>query len=430
MSDWSPRGYLLRGLIVMGLGFGGIAVWSGLTEVSGAVVASGQVGVEARQQAIQHRTGGLITALHVREGDGIAAGDAILTLDDTELQAQRALTRRELLESVARLDRLSSELRQAQEVTFRDGLEELFGDLPGFLQVLNDEAALFAARRLTLTQTNAQLLERQTQTEAIIRGRTTQLEAARRRLDLLQSDLGTQENLLERGLTDARRVSELRRGVAQLEGEIGELEAGIAEARSGIAGFEVERLTQEAAFLEAAQAELRDIQPGAAELRERLRVIETDIARLVLRAPMSGRIFDLRANTVGGVAPAGTELAYVVPDDVPLTLTVEVDPSEIDRVFVGQSATITFPNFDTNLTPELDGQVSRVSADALVDEATSRRYYTAELTLNDGFDAIIDGQELRPGMPVSAFLQTDARTPASFLLKPIRDYWQYAMREE
>ena len=430
VRDWSTSRILRQGFWVLLLGFGGFLLWAIFTEIDGAVVTTGQVAVEERRQAVQHSDGGVVAALHVREGDVLAEGAPILTLDGTELRAQESVTRRALVETQARLDRLGAEVRGEKTVTYRAGLTEMAAADTAIAGVLRDETALFTARRETLDQTAAQLAERQVQTESIIAGREQQLTAARTQLDLIKAESSAQESLLERGLTEASRVSALQRESARLTGQVGEIEASIAEARSAIAGYKIEALRQESAFREAAQNEIRSLQPREAEFDERLRILTTKIDRLVLRAPMGGTVLGLQANTVGGIVPAGQQIAAIVPDSGDLIVQVEVDPRQIDRLHAGQEARIRFPNFNSRTTPELTGQLIRVSPDAMADQA-GRRFFIAEIALPaDAGAALGAGNVLTPGMPVDAFIRTDARTPMSFLLKPVADYMAYAMREE
>jgi HlyD family type I secretion membrane fusion protein len=430
MTEYSSRSYLLKGLLVLGVGLGGFMLWAVITELHGAVLAPGEVAVEARRQAIQHPDGGLVADVHVKEAQVVAAGTPILTLDGTELAAQRVLALRERAETLARLDRLLAEVRSDIQVSYRPVLASMAGEIESLPHILSEETSLFDARRATLEQTTAQLAERTVQTEALIGGRSLQLTATREQLALIREELAAQEKLLDQGLTQKTRVLALRREQAQLAGQIGELEASIAESRSSIAGFKVERLRLEAEFREEAQAEMRTLQPKEAELGERLRVIDTQLRRLILRAPMAGTVLGLQAHTVNGVIPAGQEIASIIPSDTPLVLMVEIDPRQIDRVHQGQPARIRFPNFDQRTTPEVDGTVVSVSADAITEPATGRRFFRAELALAPGAEAKLNNQILHPGMPVEALIQTDARSPASFLVKPLADYLVYAMREE
>lgn len=427
---WSPQQPLWRGGLILALGMGGFLAWSLLTQIDGAVVVSGQVTVEARRQAIQHPDGGLVAALHVRDGSTVAQGDPILTLDGTDLIGQAAVTRREWVEVLAQLDRLQAEALDLDRITFRAELVAPQAEVAALQDILADETRLFQARRDTLRQADAQIAERQVQTEAVILGRERQRDATRMQLDLINEDLAVQQSLADRGLTPTARVTALRRESARLQGTLGELEAGIAETRSAIAGHEVERLRQRAAFRERALAEMRDLQPRAEELRERLVLIEARIERLVLRAPMAGSVLGLSVHTIGGVVQAGREIAFVVPAETPLTLSVEIDPAQIDRVHTGQPAVIRFPLFNSRTTPEVSGHVTSVSADAMTDPATGRRMFLADLALAPDAVQSLGDVTLQPGMPVEAFLRTDARTPASFLFKPLADYWAYAFREE
>ncbi|NOX73919.1 MAG: HlyD family efflux transporter periplasmic adaptor subunit, partial [Alphaproteobacteria bacterium] len=118
----------------------------------------------------------------------------------------------------------------------------------------------------------------------------------------------------------------------------------------------------------------------------------------------------------------------IVPQDRPLVIQSRIDPTNIDQVFVGQDVTLRFAAFDQRTTPELFGKVVKLSADAFVDEASRTSYYRAEIAPNPEEYEKLKGLELLPGMPVETFIRTDDRTPMSFLLKPLADYFNKAFR--
>ena len=429
-GKWSTSKPLRRGIAMLVLCVGGFLTWSLATEIEGAVVASGEVSVEARRQVIQHPDGGLVTKLHVRDGSHVQAGDPILTLDGTELHAQKVVTGLSYVELLARIDRLVAEIQGADEIAFRAELLDFDIEAADAESIMVEETALFEARHTKLHQTLALLDKRKIQTNAIIAGRTQQLEAERKQQKLVLEDTEVQVQLVDRGVVANNQLRILQRESAHLEGTIGELEASIAEAEGRITEIEEERLRLRAEFLETAQKELRDLIPRRAELRERLHVINTRISRLVLRVPMAGTVLGLQAHTIGGVVLPGAEVASIIPADVPLILLVEINPSQIDRVYAGQDAMIRFPNFNANTTPEVEGQVTTISADAVTDSATGRRFFLAEIAFAHGALDALGEVTLQPGMPVEAFIRTESRTPASFIMKPIRDYWVHVMREE
>ncbi|MBZ4023555.1 hypothetical protein CKO11_13920 [Rhodobacter sp. TJ_12] len=425
--DWSPRRFLLWGFVTLFLGLGGFVAWAVATEITGAVVASGRVEVAARRQVLQHPDGGIVAAIEIRDGDSVIAGEPLIRLDGTELEAQKSLLQRQLYEALAQMDRLQAEVLDHEHLTYRPELTQIAAARPEIARLLQDERSLFESRRDTIRQTLAQFDERKVQTEALIHGYTRQIAAQQRQLDLIEQEIRDQDSLFERGLTQFARVSTLRRAGAELEGEIARLEASIAEARSAIAGYEIQRLRTIATRREEAQDALRELQPQEIRLRENLRVVDTRLGRLVLRAPMSGRVLALQIHTIGGVVNPGSDIVSIVPRDTPLIFTVRIDPRQIDRVRPGLPASIRFPNFNSRITPSFSGYVSTVSADTVSDPQTGAAYYTAELELSD---ASLAGFDLQPGMPLEAFIETGARSPASFLVKPFTDYLSYALRED
>ena len=153
------------------------------------------------------------------------------------------------------------------------------------------------------------------------------------------------------------------------------------------------------------------------------------IARLDVRAPVSGIVLGLTVTTPRAVLRPADPVLYLIPQDRPLVIATRVPPIHVDQVHVGQAVKLVFSAFSSRDTPELTGHVAVVSADALIDQRTQAPYYRAEILLDEGEMAKLEGQTLIPGMPVEAFIQTDARTPLAYLLKPFTDYFARAFRE-
>ncbi len=427
---WSARKHILIGTVATLLGVGAFGAWAAVTEINGAVVAAGLIQVAERRQQIQHLFGGVVAEIAVRDGQRVKAGDTIIRLDDTELKAQAALLTRAVFEAQARLDRLSTEVLTKDNLAFRESLLVQAKAEASLQSVLNDERTLYETRRDGVFQTSKQLVERKAQTESVIVGRLRQLQANQTQLKLINDELAGAESLLKKKLIEINRVSSLRREAARLLGQIGELEAGIAEARSSIAGYEIEKIRYFLNWSEQAQGELRTLQPKEAESRERLTVIETQIKRLSLIAPMDGVVYGMKVFTIGGVVQAGGEIAAIIPDDAKLVFSVRVEPTQVDRLVIGEPAIVRFPSFNSHTTPELEGELKYISADVLSDPNTGQSYYTAEVILKPGAIEKLGNKTLIPGMPVETFIQTDARSPLSFMVKPFTDYIDYAFREE
>ncbi|MFV2034005.1 MAG: HlyD family efflux transporter periplasmic adaptor subunit, partial [Halocynthiibacter sp.] len=147
-------------------------------------------------------------------------------------------------------------------------------------------------------------------------------------------------------------------------------------------------------------------------------------------APVSGVVYGLRVFAPRSVLRPADPVLYIVPQDRPLVIASRIDPINIDQVFVGQDVIVRFPAFDARSTPEIKGRVTLISADAFLDESSRQSYYRSEIVLSeDELAKLPDDLVLIPGMPVSAYLRTQDRSPLAYLVKPLADYFSRAFRE-
>ena len=426
---WSTRRPVTYGLLTLVALVAGFGTWSVMTTISGAIVTSGQIEVEQNRQVVQHPDGGVVATINVAEGDTVAAGDLILTLDGAMIHSELAIVEGQFFEALARRARLEAERDNAAELTFAKDLLAAAPQRAEVLEKIEGQRRLFEARRESLASQTEQLDKRRDQIEQQIVGIDAQKQALSTQLMLLQQELTDQKVLLEGGLTQASRVLGLQREVASLSGQLGELNATRAQAEGRITETEIEVLRLASDLREEANAQLRDSGAQELELAERRRALAERIARLEVRAPVSGIVLGLTVTTPRAVLRPADPVLYLIPQDRPLVIAAQVPPIHIDQIYVGQSVKLVFSAFSTNDTPELNGRVAVVSADALIDQRSQAPYYRAEIVLDPGELDKLAGQTLLPGMPVEAFIQTDARTPLAYLLKPFTDYFNRAFRE-
>ena len=426
---WSTRRPVTYGLLTLVALVAGFGTWSVMTTISGAIVTSGQIEVEQNRQVVQHPDGGVVATINVAEGDTVAAGDLILTLDGAMIHSELAIVEGQFFEALARRARLEAERDNAAELTFAKDLLKAAPQRAEVLEKIEGQRRLFEARRESLASQTEQLDKRRDQIEQQIVGIDAQKQALSTQLMLLQQELTDQKVLLEQGLTQASRVLALQREVASLSGQLGELNATRAQAEGRITETEIEVLRLASDLREEANAQLRDSGAQELELAERRRALAERIARLDVRAPVSGIVLGLTVTTPRAVLRPADPVLYLIPQDRPLVIAAQVPPIHIDQIYVGQSVKLVFSAFSTNDTPELNGRVAVVSADALIDQRSQAPYYRAEIVLDPGELDKLAGQTLLPGMPVEAFIQTDARTPLAYLLKPFTDYFNRAFRE-
>lgn len=428
-KTWHSRGYMLAGTLTIGLLAGGLGVWGTQVKISGAVVTSGQIMVEMRQQVVQHPDGGVVGEILVRNGDEVAAGGILLKLDGFLLTSENEVLQQQLDEQSARAARLKAE-RDDREISFEASILARSEVEAKLQDVLDGQRRLFGARQTNLRTAMDTLDQRKHQIREEINGQNAQLTALQLESEILGEELDNMNILLERGLTEAPRVLALRREDARLQGRRGDLYAAVARNRGRISEIDIEQLRLQATRREEAITELRDLLIKRSELRERQLAILERLSRLEVRSPVGGVIHGMQIFSLGAVVQPGQTIVNVVPQDNELILSTRIDSLKIDSVYVGQAASIRLPALNSHETPELEGKVASVSPDVLVDQATGQSYYTADLTLDDGQLLRLNGKTLIPGMPVEAFIKTSDRTPLSYLVKPFSDYFYKAFRED
>jgi len=426
---YSARLPLAVGILALILLIGGVGVWSVRTKIAGAVIASGMIVVESNRQVVQHAEGGTVGEILARDGDKVSAGDRLIQLNDTLLKSELAVVETQLVEIRSRRARLEAERDGKDTIVFPDDLMQLARDNPGATEQINGQVSLFEARRISLEKEFGQISERVAQTGNQIEGAQAQLDALGIQEELIRDELTDQETLLAKGLVQMQRVTSLRREAARLAGEIGRLKSDIAQYKGQIAALEIEKLKLDTSRSEEAIVTLRDLQYRELELGEQKLSLKERMARLELRAPVTGIVYGSTIFALKSVIQPAEPVMYIIPQDQPLVVSARVEAIHIDQIHIGQQASLRFTAFNQRLTPEIAGQVTDVSADVFQDEVTGLNYYRVELVPHQEDLASLVKQQLLPGMPVEAYLKTDERTPLSYLTKPVADYFGRAMRE-
>jgi HlyD family secretion protein len=289
---------------------------------------------------------------------------------------------------------------------------------------------LFEARGASIDREIEQLAKRSGQIASQIGGIEAQQESLATQLELIEQELGNQQTLLDRGLAQAGTVLNLQRESANLNGTLGELAASKAQAEGRVTEIDIEVLKLATARREEAITTLRDLGFRELELAEQRRSLKEELERMDIRAPVSGVIYGLQVRTPRSVIRPADPLMYLVPQDRPLVIAVQVEPIHVDEVIVGQEVSLRFSALDQRTTPELFGKVEQLSADAFDDDRTGLTYFRAEITVDEGELARLpQGTTLVPGMPVEAYIRTADRSPLAYLLKPLTDYFVAAFRE-
>ena len=426
----SIRRHIFAGLVVIGvlvLGFGG---WAGTTQLSGALIAPGQIVVDSNVKKVQHPTGGIVGEVRVREGDSVKVGDVVVRLDDTVTRAALSIVTRGLNELNARKARLEAERDGIAEIEFPKSILEGAAADPEVRKIMDAEKKLFELRRTARAGQKSQLRQRIGQLQEEITGHTAQRNAKQKEVELIERELAGVRDLFNKNLIQINRLTQLEREATRLEGERGLLVATTAQTKGKINELELQIIQIDQDLSSEVAKEMREIDGKIGEFVERKVTAEDQLRRIDIRSPQDGTVFQSNVHTVGGVISAGDAIMLIVPAADNLTVEAKVNPQDINQLQVGQKATLRFTSFNQQSTPEIEGTVSRISADITTDQRTGAGYYTIRIAMSAEQVARLGEVKLVPGMPVEAFIQTGDRTVVSYLMKPITDHFQRAFREK
>jgi HlyD family secretion protein len=424
----SMRNTLLMGYTSIALVVGIFGGWAALTDINGAVIASATIVVESYSKRVQHRDGGLVSKIMVKDGDRVTEGQPLVVLDPTDAKAELAVIDVTLDELQIKRARLEAQRDNSGDMKLPPALEAKRNDektaaiVSGQLKLLQSTAESVKGKKEQLGQQIAQLNEQ-------ISGIDAQMVSKKDQSALIKQELAGLKKLEAKGLVPKSRILGMEREQSRLSGEDGELRASKAAAQSRIGEVELRSLQLEEDVRTEALTELRDTEAKIGELVERRVALSSRVNRTTINAPITGTVYQLAVHTEGGVIAGGDTLMLIVPEGDDLVLQAQVSPNDIDQVQPGQAAQVRFPSFNARLTPEIFAEVQQVAADISRADAQSPPFYAVRLVISAKELAKLGDNRLKPGMNAEAFIQTGARSPLSYLLKPLTDQFARALRE-
>ena len=418
----NPRRELVIGGTIIVLFFVIFLGWAALAPLDAGAYAQGQIAVSGNRQAVQHREGGVVSALLVAEGDTVQRGQVLLQLSSGELKATERGVASQVFALLAQRARLIAE---------RDRLGRIptppeFANLPAEDAVLAQESLRiqqlqFGARRTGRSTETGVLGQRVAQLNEQIAGYEGQIAANIEQQRLIQDELAGMRSLAEKGYAPLTRVRALERTAAQLDGELGSLRAQIARSREAVGEARLQMSGVSTKMNEDVADQLRQIEVELNELRPRMTELRAQIARNEVRAPASGEVVGLTIFTQGGVIQAGQTLMEIVPRDASQVIIAQISPTDVDNLRVGLDTEVKFPGLRERNPPVIHGRVTRISADSFTVEETGASYFRAEIVVPASELAKMGrgAETLRPGAPVEVVVLLRKRTALTYLLEPL-----------
>jgi HlyD family secretion protein len=424
LSD-DPRREIRVGLIILGGFVALFAGWSALTPLDAAAVASGQISVSGHSQVVQHREGGVVAAVDVKEGQRVRAGQVLVELAPEDVGAQVKSLRAQQISLEAQRARLTAELQAAPAIQWPDWFPSLAGDeATAAKEAMRNQQAQFDAGTGALRAQQAITGRRAAGLNEQIAGSQSQLDAVGRQQVLIDQQLKGVRSLAEKGYASQNSIRALERTAADLAGSHGQYAANIADYRQQIAESQLQSRNLERQRSEQAAQTLRETQDQLNALSPKLDAARLQLARGTLRAQTDGVVTGLTVFAPGSVVAPGQKLLEVVPSHPVLVVAARLAAANVEGVHVGQKSEVRFLSLSARGVPILNGTLTQLSADSFNDEKTGQAFYTAEVTVpKSQLDMVarLRGADsaIRPGVPVQVTIPLRKRTAFEYLFEPL-----------
>jgi membrane fusion protein, epimerase transport system len=445
-------------LVGTALGVAALSAWAALAPLASAVVAEGTVKTAGNRKTVQHAEGGIVAAIHVKDGDQVQAGQVLITLSDQRVAASADGLRQQWVSETLKAKRLEAESQglpfnnsASTTKSIRTELVEVLKTIPLSLDkhittTQQREQAVYTARAHQQAEQAHWLAQQRSQVQAEMQAHAQLIATSQSAQQLVQRELATNEKLKQEGFVSEAKLIELQRSVADYRARYETATAQRTQAQQKEADLQLRLAAQKADFAKAAADELKDTSQKLSQISQELRPALDAQKRQHITAPVAGEVVDLKVHTVGSSLAPRESVLDIVPSGA-LVIEVRITPPDIQDVQTlartgnadAKGSTVTNANvmltaYRTRATPQVAGRISYVGADRLTDPATRAPYYLAHITVSEQAlkEASLLARQpltLSPGMQAEVFMATQERTAFRYLLDPILDGVRRSMRE-
>lgn len=409
--------FVRLGLWLLIAGFGGFLAWAALAPLDAGVPAPGVAVVESKRKTIAHLEGGIVKQIHVTEAQYAEAGQPLITLDDTLVAANYQSALKDYYAFLAMWARLEAERSGKRQIEFPQALLSA-GNTGDAAAQIAAQTQLFVARRSAL-ESQIRVLSAQMQTYlAEVRSKTAQLE-------FLTEQLAGIRALAAEGYAPRNDQFTLERQTLELRNQI-----DLAECQAQEIKLKLKQVQDD--YRKEVETELAEVVHKLSLVEEKVKALQDQLERIVIRAPVAGYVNGLKVHTVGGVIKPGEALLEIIPKDEPLMFEVKVPAQFIDRVHPGLMADIQLNAFLSWPQAIIEGKVTAVSADLMSDpnDPHAPPYYLAQVEVTEHGKKQLGNRYLQPGMAATVIIKTGEQTLLQYLLRPLLRRLHTALTEE
>lgn len=409
-----------------------ILVFGMIVPIESAAIARAHVAVLSNRKTVQHLEGGIVRKLLVKDGDVVTQGQPLLEMSDVTSKANHAMLERQLFAEQANEARLVA-LRDGEDmVTFPADVTVVAAQDKDTAAMLHEQETLFTSQRDSYRDKIKTLKLRIKQTRREIEGLEAQVESATSQIGYITDEVSTVALMVKKGLAAKPRLLSLQREQARLTGDKGQYLSSIAKAEQSINETRVQLLNLKNEFQTQTADQLKESHGKVGDLKEKLGAASDVVARTIITSPSEGIVNGLKFHTIGGVIAPGTPILDIIPQHEELILEARINPLDIDMVTPGMEARIIFSAYKSRTMPQLQGTVTRVSADSFTEQQGmgETSFYEAKIAVDPlQLERLAANIKLYPGMPAEVYIRTGNRSFLGYLFAPITDGLKKAFKE-
>ncbi|PBB98794.1 HlyD family type I secretion periplasmic adaptor subunit [Mesorhizobium sp. WSM3862] len=425
-KDDRPPLFASASVYIIGALFVAFTAWASFAEVDEIARGDGKVIPASKTQIIQASEAGVVQEIAVKIGQTVRKNDLIIRLDNTGNTSSLGEEQAKARALQARIARLKFEQSGNLEGAF---------PCPSDIQktapeICDNEQKLLVARRDNFQVKLSVLKSRLDQREKELDEATANSDRLSKSLAVSDQETALVESMVKKGLMARTEQIRVEREQTDLRGQLNLAGETIKKSKAAIteAQLQVDELG-----LQLQQEALSDLTQALADLSvvdETIRGATDKVARTDIRSPVDGIVNTLDVNTLGAFVQPGAVVAGIVPTSETLLVEARVSPRDVAFIQPDQDALIKVTAYDFSIFGGIDGKVSNITADSLVDQKTGEPYYQVRVaTEKSTLQRNGKTYSIIPGMICSVDIKTGRKTILNYLLKPINKARQEAMSE-
>lgn len=403
--------------------FIGAGVWASVAELDEVTIGEGRVIPSSQIQVVQNLEGGILSKIHIKEGQIVEQGAILLTIDDTQARGDFRRDEAKVFALLAAIARLEAE-QNGHEPMFPQDVTDARPDL------VDGERALYFANTSELASSLVVFDRRIDQKRQELVELDSRIDQLGDNLLLAQEELAILEPLVEQGVSAKIELIRLQRQINEIEGDLKAAQQSVPRIGSELNEVQRSRAEREATYKSEVARELAAARGELASIREVTIAAQDRVRRTEVRSPVQGTVNKILINTVGGVIRPGEDLVEVVPIEDNLLVEARIRPSDVAFLHPGQAAQVKITAYDFAVYGGLDAELEQISADTIMDEEGDR-YYEIRVRTDKNFLTSKDNVDLPiiPGMVAEVDILTGKKTVLDYLMKPILRAQGKALRE-